>query len=89
MMDSMLNPYRKHLSQYVETSEQPLTINGRVFEGATFSGSYGGIIPAVGFVYINKTKDTFFILLGQDTKPYSQTSKPVMMKTVRSFKVVS
>ncbi|MBS1956428.1 MAG: hypothetical protein JST89_19735 [Cyanobacteria bacterium SZAS-4] len=89
MIDSMLNPFRKHMSDYVETPEMPLTVNGKVFEGATFSGSYAGMYPSTGFVYVNKTDDTFFILFGQDIKSYSALSKPIMMKTVKAFKIIS
>ncbi len=89
MIDSMLNPFRKHLSDYIETPEMPLTINGKVFEGATFSGSYSGLFPSSGFVYVNKTHDTFFILFGQDIKSFFAESKPIMMKTVNSFKINS
>lgn len=89
MLAAMLNPFRKTLAKYDEASLEPLTIDGKIFKGSSFSGEYPDLSQTRGFVYVTLDKGTYFIFFGQDRNSNFGKSEPVMMKLTKSFKILS
>lgn len=89
IIDSMLNPYRKRLSGYSETTNQQLSVNGTTYQGAYFSGSYADQFATKGFVFATQHKDAFIVFFAQDAAGSFKSTLPVFMRAIKTSKLSS
>lgn len=76
LLDSIINPYRQHLSAYLEESNKSMIVSGLTFQGSYFSGAYGGVNPVRGCVFVAQEKDILYVILAQsDAKSFDDVMK--------------
>jgi hypothetical protein len=88
MLDSMLDPFRKHLFDYKEHKEEPITVNGNSYEGMSYAGAVGTVFPIRGCFFVARVRDVMVIVSGQDSATFYNTTLSEPMKAFGTLKIL-
>ena len=67
IITSLLNPFREHLKDYTEKTQEPLTVNGLSYNVSNFGGTFANGTKISGFVYGAPIKGGYIVFLCQDS----------------------
>lgn len=87
ILDIMMKPGKTNLKDFQQRDCEPLVIDGRSFESATFSGLIPDGTSLEGFFYVGRLKSGFLIFTGRNGGKYFKQSEETLRGIVKSCKV--
>jgi hypothetical protein len=87
ILDIMMKPGKTNLKDFQQQVCEPLVIDGRSFESATFSGLIPDGTSLEGFFYVGRLKSGFLIFTGRNGGKYFKQSEETLRGIVKSCKV--
>jgi hypothetical protein len=87
ILDIMMKPGKTNLKNFQQQDNEPLVIDGRAFESATFTGLIPDGTSLEGFFYVGRLKTGFLIFTGRNGGKYFKQSEETLRGIVKSCKV--
>lgn len=87
ILDIMMKPGKSNLKDFKQQDCQPLIIDGRSFESATFTGFIPDGTSLEGFFYVGRLKSGFLIFTGRNGGKFFKQSEETLRGIVKSCKV--
>ncbi len=87
ILDIMMKPGKSNLKNFQQQYSEPLVIDGRSFESATFTGLIPDGTSLEGFFYVGRLKSGFLIFTGRNGGKYFKQSEETLRGIVKSCRV--
>ena len=87
MLEGVLDPYRRSLTNYKEINQKSVKINGARFQSKKFTGVFPNGSATDGFVFVTVKEGIYFILIAEGSGEARADSTAQLLKSVKSFQI--